>query len=224
MKLKYLPWILFAVFAIAVGLYPLTYYLVDMHGKGLWASKTKELIENTVWHTAFFMHITFGGIAMLTGWTQFSKRLRDNYLSAHRFTGKIYVASVIISSMAGFYIAMFASGGITCILGFGGLASCWFFTVMMAYTSILKKQFKQHENWMIRNYALTFAAVTLRLNLPFSQAILHMDFITAYRIISWLCWVPNLVVAQIIINKRALIPAYVVKKPQASPQLQDQNL
>jgi hypothetical protein len=67
MKLKYLLWTVFGIFAIGVGSYPLTYYLVDMHGKGLWSSKTPELLANQAWHTAFYMHITFGGIAMLIG-------------------------------------------------------------------------------------------------------------------------------------------------------------
>ena len=209
MKLKNLPWIPFAFFAIATGLYPLVYYIVDMHGKGLWSSKTKELLENTIWHTAFYIHITFGGIALLIGWAQFSLRLRTRYLSTHRMIGKIYVCSVMLSSLAGFYIALFATGGIAATLGFGLLAVLWFFTILKAYTSILKKEFKQHENWMIRNYVLTFAAVTLRIYLPFSQAVLHMDFITAYRIISWLAWVPNLIIAEIIVNKRTQIPAYI---------------
>ena len=209
MKLKTLLWIVFALLAINVGLYPAVYYFVDMHGKGLWASKTNELIANTAWHTAFYMHITFGGVALLTGWTQFSKRLRDRYTNTHRTVGKIYVLAVTLSSMAGFYIALFASGGITSTLGFGLLAISWFFTVWKAYASILKREFKQHENWMIRNYALTFAAVTLRIYLPISQ-MAHIDFISAYRVISWICWVPNLLIAQIIINKRKKIPAYLV--------------
>ena len=219
MKLRYLPWIRFAVLAISIGLYPLTYYLVDMHGKVLLSSKTKELLDNVVWHTAFYIHITFGGIALLVGWSQFSKGLREKYLKLHRNIGKVYVVSVMLSSIAGFYIALFASGGITSTLGFGTLASLWFFTVMMPYTSILKKNFKQHENWMIRNYALTFAAVTLRVYLPLSQ-VAHFDFITSYRVISCLCWVPNLIIAEIIINKRAAIPAYAVK-PKTIEYFQD---
>jgi hypothetical protein len=214
MKLKNLPWIPFAFLAIAIGLYPLTYYLVDMHGKGLFAGKTKELLENVVWHTAFYIHITFGGIALLVGWTQFSKNLRNRYLNTHRTVGKIYVGSVMLSSIAGFYIALFASGGITSTLGFGLLAAIWFFTVLMAYTSILKRDIKQHENWMIRNYALTFAAVTLRIYLPLSQ-MMHIDFITAYRVISWICWVPNLIIAGIIISKR--MRALALTPIQASP-------
>lgn len=210
MKIKTLTWIAFAILALSIGGYPLIYYITDMHGKGLWASKTNELIANAAWHTAFYMHITFGGIAMLTGWTQFSQKLRDRYLNTHRTIGKIYVGSVMLSSIAGFYIALFASGGIASTLGFGGLAIAWFFTILMAYTRILNRDIKQHENWMIRNYALTFAAVTLRIYLPVSQ-MMHIDFIAAYRVISWLCWVPNLIVAEMIISKRARIPAYSVR-------------
>ena len=107
MKRKTFAWILFAFLALSIGGYPIVYYIFDMHGKGLWAGKTKELLESTAWHTAFYIHITFGGIAMLTGWTQFSQKIRDRYLDTHRTAGKIYVGSVVLSSTAGFYIAMF---------------------------------------------------------------------------------------------------------------------
>jgi hypothetical protein len=212
MKLKNLPWIPFAFFAVVVGLYPLVYYLVDMRGKGLWSGKPADLLANVIWHTAFYIHITFGGIALLIGWTQFSTRLRDKYIDTHRFLGKIYVGAVFLSSLAGLYIAFFASGGLVCVLGFGSLAILWLITDIKAYTTILNRRIKQHENWMIANYALAFAAVTLRVYLPLLQIfVFNGDFTPAYRIVSWLCWVPNLVVAIIIINKRAELPAYVVR-------------
>jgi uncharacterized membrane protein len=208
MKLKNLPWIPFAFFAIAVGLYPLVYYFVDMQSNSLLSFKPKQLLNSTVWHTAFYIHISFGGIALLTGWTQFSQKLRNRYLSIHRLVGKVYVAAVFLSSVSGLFIAFFATGGICSVLGFGILAMLWFITVIMAYTSILKKNIHQHENWMIRNYALTFAAVTLRIWLPMLAAFVFNDFMPAYRIVSWLCWVPNLIIAEIIINKRSLKTVY----------------
>jgi len=202
MKLKNLPWIPFALLALAIGFYPLVYYITDMHNKGLLQSKPKELVADSVWHTLFYTHITFGGIAMLTGWTQFSTRLRSRYLNMHRLLGKIYVIAVVLSSGAGLYIAFFASGGIICATGFGLLAILWFTTVILAYTSIRKLEIAAHEKWMIRNYALTFAAVTLRIYLPLLSNFVFHDFIPAYRIVSWLCWVPNLVVAELIIRNK----------------------
>lgn len=202
MKLKNLPWIPFALFAIAIGIYPAIYYFVDMHSQGLLASKPKELLSNNVWRILFYLHITAGGIALLTGWSQFSYRLRGRYLNRHRLVGKLYVLSVLLSSCAGLYIAFFASGGIICVVGFGSLALLWLFTGIKAYTSIRKLQVDEHERWMIRNYALTFAAVTLRIWLPLATGVMHFDFITSYRVISWLCWVPNLVVAGLIIARK----------------------
>ncbi|MEP6611981.1 MAG: DUF2306 domain-containing protein [Mucilaginibacter sp.] len=202
MKLKNLPWIPFALFAVAIGLYPLIYYFVDMNNQGLLQSKPVELKHNPIWHTVFYLHISFGGLALLTGWTQFSKKLRGRYLSAHRLVGKIYVLSVFISSCAGLYIALFASGGIISSLGFGTLALLWLFTDIQAYTSIRKLRIAEHERWMIRNYALTFAAVTLRIWLPLVTNLMHWDFIPSYRAISWLCWVPNLIIAELIIHRK----------------------
>lgn len=221
MKLKNLPWVPFAFLAVAVGLYPLVYYIFDTHSGGFLHSKPKELVNDTIWHTAFYIHITFGGIALLTGWTQFSQRLRDKYLGVHRLVGKIYVISVFFSSCAGLYIAFFANGGIVSASGLGLLALFWLITIIKAYTSIRRLDIDEHQKWMIRNYALTFAAVTLRIYMPlFIGFVFHNDFITSFRIISWLCWVPNLIVAQIIINRRRLIPAYVMK-PKTAEYFQD---
>jgi uncharacterized membrane protein len=195
------PWIPFAFFAIAVGLYPLIYYFIDIHSFGLLQSKPKEVLGMGTYIPLFYVHVTCGGIALLTGWTQFSQRLRSRYMRWHRLAGKVYVVAVLLSSTAGLFIAMFASGGLVSVMGFGMLALLWLFTDVVAYMRIRRLDIVQHEKWMIRNYALSFAAVTLRIYLPLSQAVFHMDFMTAYRVISWLCWVPNLVIAEWIVTR-----------------------
>lgn len=53
---------------------------------------------------------------------------------------------------------------------------------------------------MVRNFALTLAAVTLRIYLPASM-IAGIEFEVAYPYIAWLCWVPNLVAAELLFNK-----------------------
>jgi len=182
-----------------------------MRSVGLLHSKPKELLATSFYIPLFYTHIIFEGVALLTGWSQFSKRLSNRNLSLHRVLGKIYVASVVVSSIAGLFIAFFTSGGIASVLGFGSLALLWLLSILKAYTSILKKDIGQHEKWMIRNYALTFAAVTLRICLPFSQAVLHADFLTSYRIISSLCPVPNLIAAELIVRKKSQLPVFAPK-------------
>ena len=197
--MKTLTWSLFIFFAIIIGLYPFAYLLFDMR-YGLLGSKPPELLQSKIWFTVFYQHIFFGSIAMLIGWSQFSKRIRNRNLKLHRTLGKVYLVSVILSGLAGFYLALFASGGIVSTLGFGGLAIGWLSTSILAYLSIRKKEIDQHQYWMIRSYALCWAAVTLRIWLPLFQFAFVMEFLTAYRIIAWLCWVPNLLVAEVIVR------------------------
>ena len=53
-----------------------------------------------------------------------------------------------------------------------------------------------HRAWMFRSFALTFAAVTLRLQMP-AAGMAGMSFEEFYPIIAWSCWVPNLVAAEL---------------------------
>lgn len=167
---------------------------------GLLSSKSQDLLADNVWNFAFYQHIIFGGIALLIGWSQFSKKIRSRYLSIHRTLGKTYVIVVLTSGIAGLYIACYATGGIIAQLGFIGLALSWLFTTGIAYFSIRAKNIDQHQQWMIRSYALTFAAVMLRIWLPLFQFGFSIEFITAYVWIAWLCWVPNLIVAELIVK------------------------
>ncbi len=150
----------------------------------------------------FLQHVAFGGIAMLSGFTQFSKTLRARKLKLHRLLGKIYLGSVLLSGIAGFYIAVHTFGGLPAQTGFVGLALAWLFTTPMAYQRIRNRNIDDHERWMIRSYALTWAAVTLRIYLPAFEHLLGMNFNASYPIIAWLCWVPNLIVAELIILRK----------------------
>jgi len=192
--------ILFALLAIGVSMYPLAYFVADMSG-GLLGSKSDALLNSSLWNAGFYIHICFGGIALFVGWSQFFKSIRNKYLMLHRRLGIIYCVSVLLSGVAGLYIATHASGGIVSVLGFTMLAILWLYTTTKAFLAIRERNIIDHERWMIRSYALCFAAVTLRLWLPAFMNGIGMDFIDAYRIIAWLCWVPNIIVAELIIRR-----------------------
>jgi len=191
----------FIFFAIAIGFYPLAYVLGDMR-MGLLSSKSAQLLSDRIWWFGFYTHILLGGVALLSGCTQFLPKLRQKRLALHRNLGKVYVAAVLLSGCAGLGIAFAASGGLMGQLGFGTLAIFWLFTTMQAYQSIRRKNVAQHQDWMTRSYALCFAAVTLRLWLPIFLGALGMSFDVAYPIIAWLCWVPNLAVAEWMVFNR----------------------
>lgn len=197
-----IAWIVFAFLAIGVGLYPLIYWFAADRF-GILYSKTAELLANEVWNVGFYGHITFGGLALMSGWSQFSKKLRSKNLALHRNLGKAYVFSVLIGGICGVYIAFFATGGLIASLGFLCLGIIWLYTTLKAYFAIRAKDLALHQGMMIYSYAVCFAAVTLRIWLPL-LTIAFGEFLIAYRIVAWLCWIPNMVFAFFWVKRKGL--------------------
>ncbi|GAA5029804.1 hypothetical protein GCM10011506_18370 [Marivirga lumbricoides] len=168
---------------------------------GLLSSKTAELLNDNLWNIGFYGHIVPGGLALLIGWLQFNNKLRKKNVKIHRVIGKAYVISVLVSGICGLYIALFATGGIITKIGFSTLGIIWLSTTILGFIAIKKGNRVKHENYMIFSFAACFAAVTLRVWLPVLTNVFG-EFIPAYRIVSWLCWVPNLIIAYFIVRNK----------------------
>ena len=146
--------------------------------------------------TLLMLHIVGAMLALMIGPFQFLPGIcKGRWLKVHRWLGRIYLLSVLFGGLGGLYMARLSYGGIITHLGFGALACLWLYTGYRAYRHIRMKEIEQHRQWMIRNYALTFAGVMLRVWIPLSGA-MGVDFLPAYQAISWLAWVPNLFFAQ----------------------------
>lgn len=195
-------WFVFVFLAILVGLYPLLYFLIDREF-GLLASKGDSLLSNVFWNIGFYGHILLGGLALLIGWVQFSKKLRNENLKRHRNIGKVYVIAAVVSGICGIYIGFYATGGLISSLGFISLGIIWLYTTIKAYFAVRDGDLQLHQGLMIYSYAACFAAVTLRIWLPL-LTIAFGNFEVAYRIVAWLCWVPNLVFAYFWVRRRGL--------------------
>jgi len=196
-------WFVFAFLAVGVGLYPLLYLFVDRKF-GLLASKSDVLLADVFWNIGFYGHILLGGLALAIGWVQFSKKIRNANLGRHRTIGKVYVISVLISGSCGVFIAFNATGGLVTTLGFMSLGLIWLYTTLKAYFAVREGDIALHEGLMIYSYAACFAAVTLRIWLPLLTLSLQ-DFTTAYRIVAWLCWIPNIIFAYFWVRRKGLI-------------------
>lgn len=148
------------------------------------------------------LHIAGGIGALLAGPWQFSQKLRARALNFHRWLGRFYLLEVALGSIAGFAMALVSKQGLPTHLGFGILAVLWFLTGLQAYRMIRRGNVEAHRQWMIRNYALSLAAVTLRQYLPLMLVVLHWPFPRAFITVSWLCWVPNLLIAEWMVRRR----------------------
>jgi uncharacterized membrane protein len=150
---------------------------------------------------AVYTHVFAAAVALVLGPFQFSDRLRARRVGLHRWLGRIYLGvGVLVGGVAGLYMAFHAFGGSVTRLGFGCLALAWLYTGLRAYLAIRARDVAAHRRWMVRNFALAFAAVTLRLLVP-ASLVSGLDFAAAYAVIAWLCWVPNVVVAELLFNR-----------------------
>ncbi|PVM85177.1 DUF2306 domain-containing protein [Caulobacter radicis] len=143
-----------------------------------------------------FIHIAGSVTALVLGSLQFIPALRRGAASPHRWTGRVYVLGCLVGGVAGLVLAPGSSAGPIATAGFGLLAVIWIAVNVLGWRAAVQGRFVEHRRWMIRSWALTLAAVTLRLYLPLVM-VLDLPFLPWYRAISFLAWVPNLIVAEL---------------------------
>jgi uncharacterized membrane protein YozB (DUF420 family) len=146
--------------------------------------------------TILIMHISGGAAALLLGPTQFSSGLRRRAIRWHRALGVAYAASVGVGVLGGFQLALVAYGGAGVRAGFLALATSWLVCTVAAVIAITRGRVAVHRRFMIRSYALTFAAVTLRLWQGVFAGV-GVPFDLAYGIVAWLAWIPNLAIVEV---------------------------
>ncbi|HHK5535485.1 TPA: DUF2306 domain-containing protein [Bacillus mobilis] len=198
-------WFVFTFFALLVAGYVVVqYFIMDGFQTGL--VKVKLMFGSKLsafWYMMLFMHITTSIVALVIGPFTLSTTFRERNINRHRIIGRIYMVGILLGGFSGLYLAFYATGGLVAKLGFGLLSVFWLTSAYQALRRVKNKKIKEHRNWMIRNYSLTFGAVTLRIWLPLFIVLFGIErFELSYAIIAWLAWVPNLIVAELFIRKR----------------------
>ena len=179
------------VLALGVGAFSVRYLLPGM--PGAFAEQAEVFRDNAVW---FRLHVAGGVLALAVGPWQFVERLRESRPRVHRWTGRLYLTAVAVGSVGGFYMAWLSGGGAVAHVGFALLAIAWALSSLLAYRAARARDFTAHRRWMIRSYALTLAAVTLRLWL-LALTGAGVPLFEAYAAAAWLAWLPNLAAVEV---------------------------
>lgn len=173
------------------------------------------------------VHAAMGVTALVLGPALLSTSVRQYSLRLHKILGRVYLTCILFGSITGTFMAARAYGGIFPRIGFLFQSILWFGTAWVGLKRVLEGNVPSHRDWMKRNYALTFAAVTLRLQLSILLR-LGVNYLDAYRVVSWASWGMNLAFAEFLIRTRpqtaklsfsspfpALLP--LAKSPPESP-------
>jgi len=162
----------------------------------------QDVIQNKIWRVSFYIHVFSSMFVLLAGFTQFFRFSFQRKLKLHRTLGKIYILLILlVSGPSGFVMAFYANGGIFAQIGFVFLAVGWLAFTYLAYHFIKNKNIRQHENFMIRSYAFTVSALTLRAWI-YVLAYFYVDYWTIAVAVAWLGWLPNLAIGEWLIWKK----------------------
>jgi len=186
-------WLLCAILSVAMGIYALQYWGLELFvPENIAANKYK-----TGW---LVLHATAAACALFIGPAQFVPSLRRSRPTLHRYMGRAYAFACCTAGGAALPLAVGASTGPVSGVGFFLLGMSWILTTVLGVVQARRGLIPSHRRWMIRSFALALSALTLRMYIPIGIKITGGEFDPAYRVIAWVCWVPNLIAAEVYIR------------------------
>jgi len=140
--------------------------------------------DDTLANIFFGMHVALAAVITIGGPLQLIKRLRNKFRKLHRISGRIYITSAFLISIAGFYM-VWVKGSV------GGLVGSIFISIngilificaFYAFKKAVNKQFVEHQKWAIRLFLATsgvwFFRVLLMLWLTIHKGPVGFDPVT----------------------------------------------
>jgi uncharacterized membrane protein len=171
----------------------------------------QPVVDDNIWLTIFYVHVFTCVACLIVGITQFSKVILQKHPKWHRFFGRMYFYNVVfINFPAGFVLAIHANGHTPGKLAFITLDMLWLYFTVSAVLWVRRGNVLKHRNQMIRSYAMTLTALTLRLLKMVMSKYSDWTYDEIYVFDAWTALVINLAVAETIIyslylSKRKLI-------------------
>jgi hypothetical protein len=178
-------------------------YAVATQGLGLLSDADEgPLLANiVVWPQVLAWHAIAGAVAPVTALWQWWAMRGGVVGRRHKYVGRVYGIAVLVSGVAGLWIAPWAEGGWMGRMGFGTLAVVWLAVTGWGVWAAWARDFAAHRRWMVRSFALTCAGITLRIQLGVCLGAGY-EFGVVYPWIAWACWVPNLILAEAWLRKK----------------------
>jgi uncharacterized membrane protein len=194
-------WGLLMLFAAANGIFAMRYLLPHV--------PLAATLPNLKLHRySLALHASSSGVALLVGPFQIAEWFRVRRPGLHRTLGWIYVVAVALGATSAVVLSSQAAYGPIAGTGFFTLAVVWLIATGVALQTAIQHRFTSHRRWMLRSYALTAAAITLRILLP-ASAVMGLPAAPSYRAIAWMCWLINI----------GIVELYLFFRPEAASLL-----
>lgn len=139
--------------------------------------------------TWLWTHLAGGATTMLLGALQFVARLRNAWPALHRWTGRAYLAGVLVGCIGAAGLVATSPAPFAIRLAFAATGVAWIATSAMGFIAIRRGQVQAHRRWMIRSYLVTLAPVTFRVALQLPGLVALASPVVMIPLLLWLSWV-----------------------------------
>jgi len=147
-------------------------------------------------------HIVPGVLFLTFAPLQFVARIRRRRISIHRGSGRILATLAAISAVLALVVNFLfpAFGGISTQSAVIFVSVLLLFSLSMAIRHILRKEVRQHREWMIRTFAAAMSVATQRVFTIILIPLMGLSLEEVFGAAFWLGIGVNLVVAEVWIN------------------------
>ncbi|MFN0215309.1 MAG: DUF2306 domain-containing protein [Saprospiraceae bacterium] len=192
-------------------------YLRFKYAYGFLGTKIDAVLLKPHFQVAFYVHITSSWIVMLAGLGQFFPVFVRRWPRIHRWTGMVYIWLILVlAAPSGLVLGFYANSGLSSKVGFVLQSIVWWVVTGLAVREILQKNYLRHAEMMLRSYAITLAAMSLRTESYLMYYYLETKPIETYLTVTWLSWVGNLLLIECLIyadlGKRLVAMAFQATK------------
>ncbi|MBS1555578.1 MAG: DUF2306 domain-containing protein [Bacteroidetes bacterium] len=157
--------------------------------------RLKQEAITTGWYLpAYYSHVLIAGLILLAGFFQVNSRLSLGGRRLHRAIGYVYAYGIFFfAAPGGLVMSFFIDRGPVVLLSFVLQTIAWVWFTAVAVYKAKMKDISRHRKWMLRSYAITFAAVSLRVYTFVFTGSIDLMHPLSYGLIAWASWVVNLI-------------------------------
>ncbi|HYH28785.1 MAG TPA: DUF2306 domain-containing protein [Pseudonocardia sp.] len=198
-------WLMLLVAVVASAVMVAPYALLDV-------GSSRIAVDGDLHYALLVAHIFTATVALVLGPLQFVPAIRARR-RVHRRIGRAYLLLGVVPSALAAVPVAWLSGRLVTQVGLVVPAAGWLLTAWLAVLAIRRGDVAAHRAWMMRNYALTFLAVTARIVVPLvlltvlaTGAVARADAAAVAASLipigQVLGWTINLAVAEVLIRRR----------------------
>lgn len=196
------------------GLYILAFYASALYTGNLerWNNILHGLYEKGLITatSGIGLHFATGAVILLLGSIQLIETIRVRYPEFHRWVGRVYLLSSLLTAAGGLIFIMVKGtiGGLVMDTGFSLYGILMLISGAATYRYAVTGRITKHREWALRLYALTIGSWLYRMDYGFWLQLTHglghaHNFEGPFdRLMSFFFFSPNLLVAEVFIRSR----------------------